>query len=150
MFVAVASLLAYFFAPKGENQTYVIASFGPFFKFHAALLLKSLSIQAPRIAHQCLGETHHLVLTRVPQAKDRERKISYLRVSWLIFVPGDDRIWRSTLILSFASCYLMWGSYTAPSSPLPLPKFHTTQAHISSCLYFAFDTYSITVRIEFS
>lgn len=30
MFVVVASLLAYFFAPKGENQTYVVAAIETF------------------------------------------------------------------------------------------------------------------------
>lgn len=31
----------------------------------------------------------------------------------------DSSIWRSTLILSFASCYIMWGTYFADSYVLP-------------------------------
>ena len=31
-----------------------------------------------------------------------------------------DRIWRSTLILSFVSCYIMWGKYWSISIPAPI------------------------------
>ena len=59
--IAVASVVAWLFSPKGENQTYVIPLPSPF-----NVLLGSRS-------NGCL------------------------------------RLWRSTLILSFVSCYLMWG-----------------------------------------
>ncbi len=40
----------------------------------------------------------------------------------------ENRVWRSTLILSFASCYIMWGMPSLSLSPfalspsLPVPK----------------------------
>lgn len=57
VFVVVASLLAYFFAPKGENQTYVIASFRAFFN------------------HQILVRKNYPAFARLAQRRKSERTI---------------------------------------------------------------------------
>ncbi|PKY01438.1 hypothetical protein P168DRAFT_292540 [Aspergillus campestris IBT 28561] len=45
-------------------------------------------------------------------------------VAWFFSPKGDNQtLWRSTLILSFASCYLMWAIvFLAQWHPLIVPK----------------------------
>ncbi|KAL4916949.1 ATPase, V0 complex, subunit E1/e2 [Aspergillus aurantiobrunneus] len=44
--------------------------------------------------------------------------------AWVFSPKGDNQtLWRSTLILSFASCYLMWAiTFLAQWHPLIAPK----------------------------
>lgn len=71
MVVVIASLAAWVFSPKGENQTWA----------HPLLCFKEM---------------------------DDHGSISYLDVKtgWYDWL---NRLWRSSLILAFAACYLMWG-----------------------------------------
>ncbi|EAU38187.1 conserved hypothetical protein [Aspergillus terreus NIH2624] len=45
-------------------------------------------------------------------------------LAWIFSPKGDNQtLWRSTLILSFVSCYLMWAiTFMAQWHPLIVPK----------------------------
>lgn len=81
------SAAAYFFSPKGENQTYV-----------SSQSIKILST-FPRTGRYL---AYHEQSNRHPRYK-RKPQVERNKLT------GINRVWRSTLILSFASCYIMWG-----------------------------------------
>ena len=85
VFVVIASLLAYFFSPKGENQTYVTP----------ATALFPLAVRTSKFV-------------------DREFGYRAFMMEWSRenYANSSDchSVWRSSLILSFASCYIMWGA----------------------------------------
>jgi hypothetical protein len=82
--VVVLCVLAWFFSPKGENQTYVrpchlFARPSPRATFAVALVIKFQEASCDLLGNY---------------------ELTSFSVS---------SVWRSTLILSFASCYIMWG-----------------------------------------
>ena len=107
--VVALSVLAWFFSPKGENQTYVhpLASFG----------------------NRCIRIGSPLRLGEWLRARGGFERV--IAVDELTILCAY-RVWRSTLILSIASCYLMWGKPGFSRSLLSsFPLFRRTQAMLS-------------------
>ena len=168
VFIVVISILAYFFSPKGENQTYVFMLAVPnlvlVFPIPSAPSVYLMrwwytNVTGHQDGRQLLvqSEGTHAIFERQTRAK-RKIMLFYIiynktdqGIRWRLGgstsilltastlqdaanMNSRSSVWRSSLILAFASCFIMWGTSSSYSSNPMLPPCLFLFRHLLSAL----------------